>query len=42
MLVHLLTCLTLTALTSYVFSMILFSPLTNAQDDERNHSEQCA
>ncbi len=42
MLVHLLTCLTLTALTSYVFSMILFSPSANAQDIEREHGEHCA
>lgn len=42
MLVHLLTCLTLTVLTSYVFSMILFSPLASAQDNEPTHAEQCA
>jgi len=41
MLVHLLTCLTLTVLTSYVFSMILFSPLASAHD-ERDVAEQCA
>ena len=42
MLVHLLTCLTLTVLTSYVFSMILFSPLANAQEDEQHLTQQRA
>ncbi|MCS3472683.1 hypothetical protein M2401_006448 [Pseudomonas sp. JUb42] len=45
MLVHLLTCLTLTALTGYVFSLILFSPLSNADnahEDEHDHGPQRA